>query len=352
VSKKPTLELPPHVQHIVSGGREYFYFQKGRRTKSAGPRHRLPGTPHSVEFWGAYRSFMGSELPTGKAFDDLIAAYKLSPEFTRRSDATQRDYARYLKIISSAWGDLLVASLRPKHVIHLRDAWAETPVAANHLLSVLKTVINWGIPREFSETNPCVYVPKLETDAQGARPWPSWAYELIEKHAREDIRRAVLLARYTGQRQSDVLRMGPDDIEEGGLNVRQQKTGKKLWVPLHRDLIPAMAGWDSSPFVETPRGESYTADRFRAAWTRLMNNTPVGRIRAEGFTFHGLRASSVEKLREAGCGDREIEAITGMSVAMITRYSRFANQKSLAKSAIRRLEGERKRNASGERAGN
>jgi integrase len=83
-----------------------------------------------------------------------------------------------------------------------------------------------------------------------------------------------------------------------------------------------------------------------------MNNTPVGRIRAEGFTFHGLRASSVEKLREAGCGDREIEAITGMSVAMITRYSRFANQKSLAKSAIRRLEGERKRNASGERAGN
>jgi hypothetical protein len=33
----------------------------------------------------------------------------------------------------------------------------------------------------------------------------------------------------------------------------------------------------------------------------------------EGFTFHGLRASSVEKLREAGCEDRHIEAITGMS---------------------------------------
>ena len=63
-------------------------------------------------------------------------------------------------------------------------------------------------------------------------------------------------------------------------------------------------------------------------------------------------ASSVEKLREAGCGDREIEAITGMSTSMITRYSRFADQKSLAKSAFRRLERERLRNRSGERVGN
>ena len=51
-----------------------------------------------------------------------------------------------------------------------------------------------------------------------------------------------------------------------------------------------------------------------------------------------LRASSVEKLRGAGCGDREIGAITGMSPAMITRYSRFANQRELAKIAVERLE--------------
>ena len=66
--------------------------------------------------------------------------------------------------------------------------------------------------------------------------------------------------------------------------------------------------------------------------------TPAGRIRREGFTFHGLRASSVEKLRDAGCGDREIESITGMSPAMITRYSRFADQRQLAKAAVLRLE--------------
>jgi len=68
-----------------------------------------------------------------------------------------------------------------------------------------------------------------------------------------------------------------------------------------------------------------------------MNTTPAGRIRREGFTFHGLRASSVENLREASCDDAGIESITGMSQPIIKRYSRFANQRRLAKAAILRL---------------
>jgi integrase len=79
--------------------------------------------------------------------------------------------------------------------------------------------------------------------------------------------------------------------------------------------------------------------QFQIGWTRLMDETHAGKIRQEGFTFHGLRASSVEKLREVGCGDRDIEAITGMSTSMVTRYSRFADQRRLARAAVRRLEG-------------
>jgi integrase len=207
------------------------------------------------------------------------------------------------------------------------------------LVAVLRLLIAWGIPREFSETNPCIHVPRLETNPEGARPWPSWAFKLINECGREDIKRAVLLARYTGQRQADVLRMTPRDIEDGGIVVVQQKTGKELWVPLHPDLRGALEGWGSSPYVLDRKGKSYTSDRFRAAWAEFMNRTPAGRIREEGYVFHGLRASSCEKLREVGCNDREIEAITGMSPEMVTRYSRFADQKKLARAAAARLEG-------------
>jgi integrase len=178
---------------------------------------------------------------------------------------------------------------------------------------------------------------RLETNPEGARPWPSWAFKLIDETGREDIKRAVLLARYTGQRQADVLRMNHKDIEDGGILVTQQKTGKELWVPLHPALKDALEGWSSSPYVVNRRGEPYTPERFRGVWAHVMEYTPAGRIREEGFVFHGLRASACEKLREAGCGDREIEAITGMSPDMVTRYSRFADQKRLAKAAAEKL---------------
>jgi integrase len=132
--------------------------------------------------------------------------------------------------------------------------------------------------------------------------------------------------------------MAPEHIEEGGIIVVQQKTGKELWVPLHADLKVFLEGWEGSPYVLSRRGLPYTAHSFRAAWADFMASTPAGRIRNEGYVFHGLRASSCEKLREAGCDDREIESITGMSPEMVTRYSRFADQRKLAKAAARRLE--------------
>ena len=46
------------------------------------------------------------------------------------------------------------------------------------------------------------------------------------------------------------------DVEDGGINVVQQKTGKELWVPLHDDLRGALEGWSSSPYVQTPKGEA------------------------------------------------------------------------------------------------
>ena len=111
------------------------------------------------------------------------------------------------------------------------------------------------------------------------------------------MQRAVLLARYTGQRQADVLRMSPSDIEDGGINVVQQKTGKELWVPLHPDLRGALEGWHSSPYVLDRKGNGYTSDRFRAGWAEFMTRTPAGRIRGRascstGSAHRAVRSSA------------------------------------------------------------
>ena len=50
------------------------------------------------------------------------------------------------------------------------------------------------------------------------------------------------------------------------------------------------------------------------------------------------RTASCPTLREARCKGRKIGAVRGMSPDIIARYSRFADQKRLAKAAARRLE--------------
>jgi len=67
------------------------------RDASAGPSVKLPGGPHTVEFWAAYETQLNGDVSTGRSFNDLILAYRVSPEFDKRAASTKRDYLRYLE---------------------------------------------------------------------------------------------------------------------------------------------------------------------------------------------------------------------------------------------------------------
>lgn len=88
----PTISLPPSVQRVTSGGREYFYFQAGRGTDHAGPRIKLPSDPQSPEFWHAVRQAQGivGPIPTG-TINALADAWEVAwPTLPRKlSDGTQ-----------------------------------------------------------------------------------------------------------------------------------------------------------------------------------------------------------------------------------------------------------------------
>src|SRR5262245_1321871 len=67
---------------------------------------------------------------------------------------------------------------------------------------------------------------------------------------------------YTGQREGDVIRMKRDEIRrlDDGTDeifVIQQKTGTKVWIPLHRDLKTLLA--------QTPRVSDFI---LNSSWGR------------------------------------------------------------------------------------
>ena len=82
--RKPVVrvKLPDYVHRTVARGHEYFTYQKGRGTKAAGPRTRLPH-PSDPAFWPAYYAISNTEAPkpAGDTFAALIAAYGGSDEW-------------------------------------------------------------------------------------------------------------------------------------------------------------------------------------------------------------------------------------------------------------------------------
>ena len=89
-------------------------------------------------------------------------------------------------------------------------------------------------------------------------PWPWDAIEHFATHARAGLWQAAALALFSGQRLADVLKVKWSDIENSLICVRQGKTGKTVWVPVHRRLavilstIPRISGFFINIFQMSP----------------------------------------------------------------------------------------------------
>jgi integrase len=135
------------------------------------------------------------------------------------------------------------------------------------MLRVLSAVLSWSVPRGFRSDNPCEFVPKF-TAGDG---WAAWSWEAIsffQEHAVPEMWTACALALFTGQRQADVLSMNWNSIDAGVIEVVQQKTQTKVWMPIHRDLRAVL---DQCPrrsikTLCTQDGTPWTTDGFKSQW--------------------------------------------------------------------------------------
>jgi integrase len=129
--------------------------------------------------------------------------------------------------------------------------------------------------------------------------------------------------------------MGRQHVAEGVLSVRQQKTGRSLWIPVHEALASIMAETAASnlTFLVTDQGKPYSAAGF-GNWFR-------DQCRAAGLhgcSAHGLRKAAARRLAEAGCTAHEISAITGhASLREVARYTEAADRRKLAASAMAKV---------------
>lgn len=400
-NRTAVVELPENVRRVMARGKPYYYHQIGRGGATPGPVTRIPFDTHQPEFWTECQRLNGGTTkkaeggwPAGSV-GAMAMGYAGaendpdggSPEWKRLSAGTHENYRIYLNRIVAAWGREPARSVRPVHVLAARDTMKDSPYAANSFLAVGTTLFKWGVPREYCETNPFREIERLETEG-GYIPWPRWAWEYCFKHAPEDLARFVFVALHSGQREIDVIRIGPPDREGSGIWIRPKKTGKKrgrFWVPLTATALIEFERMEREPvtflnkrhgkvtevktvssYVFSPTGSPYTTAGLRSRWNRWTGKDAAGKKFVEMWIdhcehlaerndeefdaeeakqppLHGLRGSAVVLRRYAGANHQQIANDIGMSIQMVMHYSRFMDQKEAAESNIVLLEEAEKR---------
>lgn len=275
--------------------------------------------------------------------DDLIVRYTQDYAFRASSPQNQKNYRSHLSRIREVFGDKPVAMLERRGVRRILRECANTPGQSNKLLKVLKRVLTFAIDEGMIDSNPAAGLKPIKIDSKGFHAWSDEELAMFRaKHASGTrARLAFELGVCTGQRRSDIIRMGWGSVKDGMIFVRQQKTGAEVHIPILPSLLRELEKipQNQETFLQTEYGKPFIAAGF-GNWFRDMcvEAGVVGRM-------HGLRKAAARLLNEAGCSERQIMSITGHKhTTEVTRYTESSDQKKLAKQAMEILNMSSKKN--------
>src|SRR5215472_10021763 len=147
----------------------------------------------------------------------LAASYFNSSDFRSLRPSSQAIYRGIIDRFCSQYGENRVANLKREHVVRLMAARAEKPVAANNLRNVLRAMMKHAVEIGLRADDPTCDVKAIRIKSDGFHSWNDDEIARFENRHPMGTppRLALALLLYTGQRRSDVVRMGPQHIRNG-----------------------------------------------------------------------------------------------------------------------------------------
>ena len=273
----------------------------------------------------------------------LITEYKASTDFSRLSAKSQKEYNRYLDMVKDKFGLLTLPMIQDKRARgkfkEWRDSMADRPRTADFAWMVLARVLSVAKDRGRISVNQAERGGRIYSTDRTENIWTDETMNALFAVASDEIKAAVIMALWTGQRKGDVLRAPWSDYDGSYIKVKQGKTGARVRIPAGqplKDLLDSMPRL--SPVILTNKRDKrpWTSDGFNTSWSKAKAKAGI-----ENLTFHDLRGTAVTRLAIAGCSVAHIAAITGHSlkdVEGILDAHYLGGKAALAEQAIRKLE--------------
>ena len=239
----------------------------------------------------------------------VISRYRESERFTSKATATQGIYDRWLRAFVEMWGSMPPKVLTRRVVVTYAESIqsaASRTVAVAVLYNVLQVARYYGL----IEINMASKLGLPSPKPRQAR----WEWADIENflEACEDkaTRTAFHLLLYTAQRPVDVVQMRWDAYNGETIRLRQQKTGRLVEVPCHRDLRAvleeAKAQRSGVHIVSRDNGRPVTRCWLTERFAVLRKACGLEHLQARD-----LRRTAIVLMGEAGATEAQIAAVSG-----------------------------------------
>lgn len=317
------------------------------------PLTRLPDD-HVKRYAEAERlnAWADRQRTRGPRAEDSVAAlvklYEQSDRYRDLAAGTRTYYSRKLRDVLQVWADLPAKEIDRRAALEFVESYP-TAGERRKTRAVLLSLFDVATYRGWMDSNPAHGIrlktpPKRQqvwseedlrawTEALGAMDWPAWKGEAIRLY--------MTLCRYTAQRPGDVAAMQWAQYRGDTIRLRQQKTGKLVDVPCHRDLKSALDAIERRSLhamFTWPTGEPLPDHRLRQ-WEREVRD-------AAGLSHlqvRDLRRTAMVRMAEAGAGIHEISAVSGHSIestkTILETY--LPRSAEMARAAVRQWESNR-----------
>lgn len=326
------------TKKLATGKVKTYYFHRATMT-------RLPDDPTKLAFVEAFKACEQAPKTTtrGTTLSDLCDRYQDGFDFKQIKPSTRVEYVRYIGIIKHKFGTMPMKLLETRQAraefLEWRDVLAtKSPSGADKQMLVFGVVLSWGEQYAHINTNVLTKIGKKYKANRQNKFWSLDDEANFSRLAPADLRMALTLALWTGARQGDILAMPWSAYDGTRLRYTQQKTGKRMNVPVG---APLKALLDATPrraiqMVLNTRSQPYLGPSFRAYWRKWVRAAGV-----DGLTFHDLRGTAVTRLGIVGCSVPQIADFTGHDLASVTKMLQdhyLGSDPEMANTAVQGLE--------------
>jgi integrase len=312
---------------LVGTGERVFYGYLGR-----GPGMIALGRKGTPEFFARLSEALSSE-PASGTVKHLLWRYRREA-LPKLRERTQADYRLRLDLIEKQFGALSLRAMASthigKHIVAWRDEVADSPRQADYRIQVLSAFLGWAVKQRLLASNQALNIERLHSGDRRERVWTPEQEAAFLAVAPEPMRRALILAIETGQRQADLLALTWGAVKGGVIRLRQSKTRVDVAVdisePLRLCLAAAPRG-DAVTILTTERGAPWEpkGNGFRAAWRDTCKRAGIA-----GVTFHDLRGTFASRRMAEGWSAEDVALCTGHSLRDLATLEKYICRANVA----------------------